>query len=277
MTELYPTDADLNALSGATDPEQEVLFLPIGESPYHTSFYRMLYRLLDVSRRAGDLRVYKDGDLTFGVRPGRWMNGQAEVVYVGSEANALANNLDNYIYLLPDGTLTTNTTGLPDPVDQPHLPLAKISTSLGTYAHGDITDLRGRALYRPCGGLVGDLEAQAVSLIPTLSITAAAEVSDVRTLSVQVCDAAGSDQAGRFVIRTWLAESEFAAPSATGNSVAVSAGSALRQIQANADYELISDSSGLVSLDVTITSTATRYLMAEIDGKIYSSGPVDWA
>lgn len=277
MTERYPTDADLNALSGATDPEQEVLFLPIGESPYHTSFYKMLYRLLDVSRRAGDLRVYKDGDLTFGVRPGRWMNGQAEVVYAGSEGNALDNNLDNHVYLLPDGTLATNTIGFPDPVDQPHLPLAKITTSLGTYAHDDITDLRGRALYRPCAGLAGDLEAHAVSLMPTLSITAGDEVSDARTLSVQVRDAAGSDQAGRFVIRAWLAESEFASPSPTGNTVAVSAGSTLREIQANADYQLITDSSGLSSLDVTITSAATRYLMAEIDGKIYSSGPVDWA
>ena len=58
MNELYPSDAQLNALSGLNDAEQEVLFIATGESPYYTSFYKMLYRMLDVSRRAGDLRVY---------------------------------------------------------------------------------------------------------------------------------------------------------------------------------------------------------------------------
>ena len=59
MTELYPSDATLNALSGTTDAEQEVLFVTTGESPYYTSFYKMLHRLLNVARRAADLRVFK--------------------------------------------------------------------------------------------------------------------------------------------------------------------------------------------------------------------------
>jgi len=65
MSELYPSDADLNALSGTADAEQGVAYPTIFESPYYTTFYKMLYRLLDVARRAGDLRVCKDGDLTF--------------------------------------------------------------------------------------------------------------------------------------------------------------------------------------------------------------------
>ena len=49
--------------------------MPVGQSPYHVSFYKMQQRLLNVARRAGDLRVYKDGPLTFGVRTGFFMDG----------------------------------------------------------------------------------------------------------------------------------------------------------------------------------------------------------
>ena len=42
MTELYPTDADLNALSGTVDSEQEIIYPSIYEAPYYTTFYKML-------------------------------------------------------------------------------------------------------------------------------------------------------------------------------------------------------------------------------------------
>jgi len=147
MAELYPSDAELAALSGTTDDEQDVLYVPIGESPYYLSFYKMLHRLLKVATRAGDLRVYKDGDLTFGVRAGRWFNGDDEVDYAGASGQALTNNQTNYIYLTADGTLTVNTTGFPVPSATPHIPLATIVTSGGTYDHADVTDYRGRSIF----------------------------------------------------------------------------------------------------------------------------------
>jgi len=147
MTEVFPPDADLNALSGTTDGEQEVPFIATGESPYYTSFYKMLYRLLDVARRAGDLRVFKDGDLTFGVRAGAFQDGDTIREFAGGEGQALTNNQTNYIYLTADATLTVNTSGFPDPSATPHIPLATIATSAGEYAHDDIADHRGRAIY----------------------------------------------------------------------------------------------------------------------------------
>ncbi len=158
MTERYPTDAELNSLSGTTDTEQDVLFVAAGESPYYTSFYKMLYRLLDVSRRAGDLRVYQDGDLTFGVRPGEYHNGDALVSYAGSQTNALTNNAGNYIYLTSDGTLTCNTTGFPTPSLAPHIPLAVVTTSAGAFnpIDGDLVDKRGLSLYGLVGGAKSD-------------------------------------------------------------------------------------------------------------------------
>ena len=140
MSELYPSDTELAALSGTTDGEQEVLFIPTGESPYYISFYRMLYRLLNVARRAGDLRVCKDGDLTFGVRAGRFMDGSTARNYAGAAAQALTNNQTNYIYLTAGATLTVNITGFPDPDATPHVPLATILTAGGTYDFDDITD-----------------------------------------------------------------------------------------------------------------------------------------
>ena len=153
MAELYPSDADLAALSGAIDPEQEVLFIPVGESPYHVSFYKMLRRLLDVARRAGDLRVYKDGGLTFGVRAGSFMDDRTVRAVAASAGNALTNNATNYIYLTAAGALTVNTTGFPDPRTAPHVRLATVVTSAGAYAHEDIADGRGSALFSSGAGV----------------------------------------------------------------------------------------------------------------------------
>jgi hypothetical protein len=177
MTELYPSDNQLNLLSGAADPQQEVLYIPIGQSPYHTSFYKMLYRLLDVCRRGGDLRVYKDGDLTFGVRAGAFMNGPAPVSFAGSAGVALANNAVNWIYLTAAGALTANQTGLPDPATTPHVPLASITTAAGAYAHADVADLRGRAMYRAIGAVPrADLQLQTLDLaIPLTSLRKGSE------------------------------------------------------------------------------------------------------
>ncbi len=165
MTENYPSDADLNALSGTSDDEQEVLFIPTGESPYYTSFYRMLQRLLLVARRAGDLRVFADGDLTFGVRAGRYFNGDSEVDCSQVTGQSLTNNAANYIYLTAAGVLTVNTTGFPVPSVTPHIPLAAIVTAAGTYDGravadgGDVTDYRGRAFLSVCGASGGNLNS----------------------------------------------------------------------------------------------------------------------
>jgi hypothetical protein len=151
MPETYPADADLNALGGTADPEQEVLYIPAGQSPYYTSFYKMLYRLLDVARRAGDLRVYKDGDLTFGVRPGRMLAGDSEVAFAGAADQPLTNNAENSIYLTAAAELIVSTAGFPVPSLTPHIRLAVITTSAGGYDHSAVVDRRGGALFRPAG------------------------------------------------------------------------------------------------------------------------------
>ena len=180
MSELHPTDAELNALSGSTDSEQEVLYIPMGQSPYYTSFYKMLHRLLNVARRSGDLRVYKDGAMTFGVRAGRFLNSDTPVNFTGATAQALANNAVNYIYLTAAGVLTVNTSSFPTPSATPHLPLATIATGTasaggvsGTYAEVDITDYRGRAIFQPAAGASAAIPEEITSFFAATDITGA--------------------------------------------------------------------------------------------------------
>jgi hypothetical protein len=274
MAELYPSDTELAALSGTTDSEQEVLFVPTGESPYYVSFYKMLHRLLDVARRAGDLRVYKDGDLTFGVRAGKFMDGAAERNYAGASAQALTNNQTNYIYLTAAGTLTVNITGFPAPGTTPHVPLATILTASGKYAIDDITDYRGRAIFQVLDALAA---ADKQDLMPNLQITAGAEAADARQITFQARDAANNNLAERVLIRLWVATSDYGAPSAAGNSVAVDTGTTIETVTADAYYLIESDVLGKVQITNTIAGAATRYFLAEIDGRVYSSGAITWA
>ena len=180
MAELFPSDTTLNGLSGTMDAEQAVPYIPVGLSPYHVEFYKTLYRLLDVARRAGDLRVYKDdgGDLEFGVRPGRWFNGDTPVDYEGATGQDLTDNAVNYVYLTAAGVLTVNTSAFPDPSATPHIPLATVATGTqsaagvqGQYDHADITDYRGRALLTVAAGLTPAEVAEAAAFFAATDIT----------------------------------------------------------------------------------------------------------
>lgn len=180
MAEMYPSDAALNALSGTNDPEQEVLYLPIGQSPYYTSFYRMQHRLLSVARRAGDFRVFKDGDLSFGVRGGRLADGGSEAVFAGASNVSLTNNAINHVYL--DGTahVVVSTTGFPSPATTPHLPLAIIGAGSesaggvsGQYSLDDVVDVRGEGMFRVRSGLSAALANETAAFFGATDITGA--------------------------------------------------------------------------------------------------------
>ncbi len=280
MAELFPSDTTLNALSGSADSEQAVPYIPVGLSPYHTEFYKMLYRLLDVSRRAGDLRAYKDdsGDLKFGVRAGRYLNGDTPVDYEGTTGQDLTDNAVNYVYLTTAGVLTVNTTGFPTPSTTPHLPLATIATGTessggvaGEYAHEDITDYRGRALLAVPTGLAATALQDA---LPCLVVTGADDGDGTGSATIQAKDAAGNDLAQRFRVRTWIANTDYGSPSAK-TDFSVTTGTELAEVIADADYEVICDSGGQVVMNIDLGGAGTVYVLAEVDGRIYSSGAIN--
>lgn len=158
MAETALTADEANALSGTTDGETALVYPSIGESTYYATFYRMLQRLLTMGKVPGnEFRVYKDGDLTCGVRAAEVQIGPTALAYAGCAAQALANNQTNYVFLtaanLAAGdAVTINSTGFPTDGSL-CMPLATILTSGGVYAYTDVTDYRGRALWNPPGSL----------------------------------------------------------------------------------------------------------------------------
>ena len=164
MAETELASGTANALSGTTDSTLDFTWPTIAESPYYTTWYRMFAlwkRILEQNPDA--LRVYKDGDLTFGVKPGKYFNGDSVVSYTEETAQALTDNSTNYIYLTAAGVLTVNTTGFPAAYTTAHIPLATILTASGVYDHTDITNYRDTAIVQVARG-AGSVKI--TSLIP---------------------------------------------------------------------------------------------------------------
>lgn len=128
MTEVYPSDNEL--LNMQSDSETGVEYIPTGTAPYYLHFRKLLYRLLLAARRANDLRVYDEGELDIGVKPGKFWLGTTIINYAGSSGNTLADDKANiYIYLNASGTLITNEySSFPDMATTPHIRLAQVCT-----------------------------------------------------------------------------------------------------------------------------------------------------
>ncbi len=160
MAEVYPSDNEL--LNMQSDSETGVEYIPTGTAPYYLHFRKLLYRLLLAVRRANDLRVYDEGGLDIGVRPGKYWLGTVLISYVGSTGNTLADDKANiYIYLNSSGTLITNEySSFPDMATTPHIRLAQVCTSSGDI--DSITDCRtGHNITVPygSGGIKKTIEA----------------------------------------------------------------------------------------------------------------------
>lgn len=290
MSETELTDAQALALAGTTDSDTDFEYHTVGQSTYYLDGFRQRHRLLTILKAVNALRVFKDGALTFGVRGGKFMNGDSAVAYAGASAQALTNNETNYIYLTAAGTLTVNITGFPNPSTTPHVPLATILTASGAYAWSDITDYRDRALFAALSAMTGanantltggsnadalhihaaaGLAAELQDVIPNLILTGADDGDGTGWMTIQVRDAANNDLAERFRVRAWIADAEYSEPDAQ-TDFSVSTGEELREIEADADYEAISDVWGTVVMHIDTAGDKTVYVMAEIDGRIYT-------
>jgi len=292
MSETQLTDAEALALAGTTDSETDFAYHTVGQSTYYLDGFRQRHRVLAILKAVNALRVYKDGDLTFGVRAGRFMNGDAAVDYAGASAQALTNNDTNYVYLTAAGTLTVNTTGFPTPSTTPHVPLATIVTAAGTYDVDDITDYRTRAIFSAISAmtapnantLVGAGNADTLHVhaaaglasalqdaMPSLALSGTNDADGTGSMDIQVKDAAGNNLEQFFRIRVWIADAEHSEPDAQSD-FSVTYGEMLRVIEADADYEVITNSGGSATMNIDTATDKTVYVMAEIDGRIYTGG-----
>ncbi len=161
MSEQALTSAVADALGATTDSRTDLVYPAIGESTYYTTMYRLIHRLLAVAGAANSFRLYKDGNLTCGVRPGRCCRGTTTYNFLGVSGQTLTNDAVNYLWLQVDAgvlALHVNTTGLPNPATTPNLPLgtiavgtASLAAATGQYSVDDITDYRGQALFSLVG------------------------------------------------------------------------------------------------------------------------------
>jgi len=296
MSEIQLTDAEANALHGTTDSDTDFKYHSPGDAGYFTEGQRQRHRMLTIAKAISNaLRVYRDGTLTFGVRAGTVGDGETAQAYAGSAANELTDDTTNYIYLDIDSDalrLVCNTTGLPDASATPHIPLATIVTADGGYGFDDITDLRASAVFALLSAMtaanantlvagatsnadalhvhaIAGLQDAVQDLMPTIALTGTNNTDGTGTMAIQVKDAAGNNLAGRFRLRCWLSTSDFGAPVAD-TDFSVATGVELREITANADYEVISGATGLVEMNIDAAADGTCYVMAELDGRIYS-------
>ncbi|MEM9883134.1 MAG: hypothetical protein AAF800_09485 [Planctomycetota bacterium] len=162
--ELQPDDAVL--LSRTRDEATGVDYIPTGRSPYVLEYRRSLHRTLRVAERAGDLRVYADGDLTVGVKPGRCYIGETAVAFAGADAVAVTPDTVTTLWLDAAGVVQTSTDGLP--ADRAtFIPLARVAAD--TAAIDTITDLRGEAFLQAAGPASLGLVATADEINQALS------------------------------------------------------------------------------------------------------------
>ena len=100
-------------------------------------------------------------------------------------------------------------------------------------------------------------------------LTGTNDTDGTGSMALQVRDAANNALSQRFLIRVWIAAAEFSEPDAQ-TDFSVSTGEEMRELEANADYEVISDASGVVDMNINLVGDTTIYVMAELDGRIYT-------
>ena len=173
MPELYPDDAAL--LAATVDPDSGAEHIPTGQSPYHLHFRRLVRRLSAAAAAANALRVFADGALTIGVRPGHCSIASTPIDFTGAAAVAVPAAATTSAWLDAAGELHLGATLPADAAS--HLPLARITTDAQRIT--TIDDLRGRTLLRVSDASSIGLTADAATIDRALagaaaSVTAAA-------------------------------------------------------------------------------------------------------
>ena len=128
---------------------------------------------------------------------------------------------------------------------------------------------------------IAKLAAAVQDLLPRLDVGQDGdEAAEMIPVKLQLEDATGAALAEEHLVRVWISTTNKGDRSATDNAVVIASGQQLgTALLAHAEYDIITNSSGIIDLEITIdvVGETTRYVMAEIDGRTYSSGAITWA
>ncbi|MBP7430720.1 MAG: hypothetical protein KBC05_14900 [Candidatus Hydrogenedentes bacterium] len=109
-----------------------------------------------------------------------------------------------------------------------------------------------------------------LSRLPTVS-----ETTQTVTLrgdaAIAVTDGAGAAIAEAALVRVWISTTDGGAPSATDNTVAVTTGTSIQAVTANAHYLILTDATGDAAITVTVAGAGDRYVMVECGGRVASA------
>lgn len=114
----------------------------------------------------------------------------------------------------------------------------------------------------------GDSDADNQRVPTVAEVTQTVTLRGDATIAVKTGDGDAITEAA--LVRVWFGTTANGAPSATNNTVAVTTGTIIQAVLANAHLLVATDAAGAIALNVTINTDGTRYLMAEIGGKVVS-------
>ncbi len=117
------------------------------------------------------------------------------------------------------------------------------------------------------------LSAAIQDLVSNILLAGTDNEDGTGSMAIQVRDADNNNLSHRFLICVWIADAEYSEPDAQ-TDFSVGTGEEMREIEANADYEVITNGAGLVVMNINVTiapdTTKTVYVMADLDGRIYT-------
>lgn len=110
----------------------------------------------------------------------------------------------------------------------------------------------------------------------SVGISVGDEAANVRRFTIQVRNRARNPVAGVHLVRIWISASEHGAPGGT-QTLSLVTGTLFQTIASNQAVEILTDSTGKLVLDVTVTGAATRHIEAVVIGEPDGSGEIAWA
>lgn len=114
------------------------------------------------------------------------------------------------------------------------------------------------------------LSAALQDLVPNMVLTGTDSQNGTGFMAIQVRDANNNNLSARFLIRTWIADAEYSEPDVQTGFGGPGSSEQMREIEVNADYEILTNASGYGVMIIDAGGAKTVYVMAELDGRIYT-------
>ena len=149
----------------------------------------------------------------------------------------------------------------------------------------DETAPLGTALLSTLDTIIQQLKADLRERVPPyLALTIGAEADNTIRVTIQakyltgnVYDFVETAGASMTLIRVWISDTNYGPATTTQFPVVTVVNATELECPGNYQYLLVGTSAGVSALDINISGAATFYVMAEIDGRVYSSGLVTFA